>query len=249
MTSAQLRRLETITERLRAGENCLALLGLGSTGQDVHRMDEHSDLDFFVIVAGGTKQAYLSDLGWLDAEPRWVHRNTADGFQVLTSDGVFCEFAVFEPDELGDIPFEPGRVLWSRAGFDLSLLTPSPQQPTDREWLADQVLANLYIGLHRYLRGELLAAVRLIQGEALENLLRMVGTDDPFNPSRRAERLGLPLADMATGYAGVPESAEALFLSLPALARSSALGLEISLLLDRCRPVNPGLNRGQPGRE
>lgn len=36
-------------------------------------------------------------------------------------DGVFCEFAVFEPHELAPIPFAPGRWVWRRDELDPTL--------------------------------------------------------------------------------------------------------------------------------
>ena len=44
---------------LAARGDAIALLGLGSVGSDLGRLDEHSDLDFFAIVEDGAKQRYL----------------------------------------------------------------------------------------------------------------------------------------------------------------------------------------------
>jgi hypothetical protein len=62
------------------------LLALGSAGLERQRLDRYSDLDFFVIVAQGYKVHYIESLDWL-----------ADGHKALMTDGIFCEFAVFEP--------------------------------------------------------------------------------------------------------------------------------------------------------
>jgi hypothetical protein len=204
-----LRLLDQIGARLARRPGSIALLGLGSAGRDTARFDEHSDLDFFVIAAD--KPALLADLSWLGEHVTWTHRNTVDGYKALV-EGVFCEFAVFTQEELPGIPAERGRVVWAAPGFQ----APAANVPraTDARWLIDEILSNLYVGLHRWLRGEHLAALRMIQGEALDNLLRLRGAKDPFSPARRAESGGLDLSVMAGGYDATPAAAEAILGAL-----------------------------------
>src|SRR5512137_1753520 len=94
-----LSRLDAIGRSLERSGHALALLGLGSVGLETDRLDEFSDLDFFAIVEDGHKARYIEDLDWLSAAcPIAYHfRNTVDGHKLLFSDGVFAEFAVFEP--------------------------------------------------------------------------------------------------------------------------------------------------------
>lgn len=203
--------LDRLALRLSEDEDARALLALGSGGRHTTRLDEHSDADFFVITVD--KARFLGDLGWLGEPRRWVHRNTIDGYQALVGP-VFCEFAVFEPAELSGVPYEAGRVVWAREGFDTVLRAADPM-PRDREWLRRQILSNLYVGLHRWLRGERLAALRMVQGEAVDNLLRLLGSDDPFVPARRAEqREGLPLRELVGGYDATPRSARTVLALL-----------------------------------
>ena len=112
-----LKRLDEIGQSLEKSGHALALIGLGSVGTELDRLDSYSDLDFFVIVEQGYKRSYLDSLGWLSEVHLIVYRflNTDDGYKLLFEDGVFCEFAVFEPEELNGIPFAPGRVVWKRA--------------------------------------------------------------------------------------------------------------------------------------
>ena len=95
-------RLQQIAANLEQNPNGLALMGLGSTGAESSRMDQWSDLDFFAIVAPGYKQQFIDDLSWLSQlHPiAWCFKNTEDGYKLLFEDGIFCEFAVFEPQEL-----------------------------------------------------------------------------------------------------------------------------------------------------
>ena len=52
-------RLDAIANAVRCTGYGLAVLGLGSVGQELDRLDEFSDLDFFVIVRHGQKRYFL----------------------------------------------------------------------------------------------------------------------------------------------------------------------------------------------
>jgi lincosamide nucleotidyltransferase B/F len=112
MKELLLSRLTQIAQSLEQSKRALALIGLGSVGLELERLDEHSDLDFFVIVEAGFKQEFLEQLDWLIclSPVAYVFQNSADGFKLLYKDGVFCEFAIFEISELASIPFAPGRI-------------------------------------------------------------------------------------------------------------------------------------------
>lgn len=227
--SDHLQRLKTIADALRGDSRALALLALGSVGRERARLDEHSDLDFFVIATD--PEALLSDLEWL-GHVQWAHRDTPDGCKALV-DGLFHEFAVFTPDRFPGVLFEPGVFIWVREGFDTAPMVPVLPERRDDAWLYREILSNLYVGLHRWLRGERLAAMRMVQVEALDNLLRLHGADDPFNPSRRAEQWGLPLEELASGYANTPSAAAAILESTP-VAEDDAMAMAVRDLLRRC---------------
>lgn len=224
-----LRRLDAIGHALAQRPDALGLLGLGSAGREVDRLDAHSDLDFFVLVAPGAKDRYLASLDWLAAAHplAWHYRNTADGHRALMADGVFCEFAVFEPDELWRIPFAPGRWVWRRESIAGSLAEPRLPLPAaaahDADWLVGEILSDLIVGLQRLARGEALAALRLIQVHAVDRLIELAEREgagdarngrDPFAPERRVERrlpsLAPLLAQAAPGYRGSAAAALAI---------------------------------------
>jgi len=129
-----LARLDAIGESLKNTGDALALLGLGSVGIETERLDDYSDLDFFAIVKTGSKQQFIDDLAWLNVihPVVFTFKNTRDGYKLLFEDDIFCEFAVFEPQELAAIPIVGGRVVWQDASFDASLMTPH-RQPTHAE--------------------------------------------------------------------------------------------------------------------
>lgn len=227
-----LARLDHIGQVLRDSGHALALIGLGSVGIERERIDAWSDLDFFVIVEPGWKARYIDTLDWLaGAHPlAWHFRNTGDGCKALMDDGVFCEFAVFEPQELASIPFAPGCVVWQRDGVDTSIATPRRALPaartTDETWIVGEALSCLFVGLQRWQRGEKLSAARFVQGHALDRLIELDAlrahppAGDPFDAARRLEarqpRLAAELPRLVPGYAGTPQAALAMLDALAA---------------------------------
>ncbi len=221
-----LQRLDEIGQSLAQSEGALALLGLGSVGQELARLDAYSDLDFFVIVRPGQKDRFIADLDWLSRiQPvAYAFQNTADGYKLLFADGIFCEFAVFEPDELAQIPFTPGRLVWQAADFDTASLDKPAATKSERstEWLVGEALTNLYVGLGRYRRGEKLSAARFIQGYAVDRVVDLAARieagqsrwGDPFDGARRFEmRFGdtaVYLPQFIPGYDHSPAAARAI---------------------------------------
>jgi hypothetical protein len=197
-----LHRLDEIGHSLERSGHALALLGLGSVGLERDRLDPYSDLDFFVMVEEGYKEIYLNSLRWLsDVHPiAYSFLNTDDGYKVLFEDGIFCEFAVFELDELKNIPYAPGRLVWKRESVPDTVSRPvfQPAAPSTRstDWSLGEALTNLYVGLNREKRGEKLSAARFIQGYAVDRALELVESiesaqqtrRDPFVNERRFER-------------------------------------------------------------
>lgn len=226
-TAQLLARLDAIGESLKNTGNALALLGLGSVGIELSRLDDYSDLDFFVIVRTGFKQAFMDNLGWLSAIHPVVYafKNTVDGYKLLFEDNIFCEFAIFEPHELVTIPFRGGRIVWQDASFDATL-TASHGLPVHTESVVEfslgEALTNLYVGLGRFWRGEKLTAARFIQNYAIDHIIRLsnhieaeqAAFKDVFNQERRYEArfpgIAPHLPEFIQGYDRSPDSARAI---------------------------------------
>lgn len=182
-TELLLGRLADIAGVLQQHPGGLGLLALGSAGQQA-RMDCYSDLDFFAIVAPGFKWQLIEDLNWLSGicQIAYAFRNTRDGYKLLFNDGVFCEFAVFEPQELEHIPYETGNFIWRDASLPETLATPAQALPVtsaDQDFLLGELLTNLYVGLSRYRRGEWCSAMRFIQVYALDRLIALLDLSLP----------------------------------------------------------------------
>ncbi len=249
-----LRRLDEIAQSLEASGQALALLALGSVGRELERLDAYSDLDYFAIVKPGSKQVFLDDTAWLSRPCPVVYlfRNTVDGYKYLYEDGIFCEMALFEPHELAQIPFAPGRVVWKVPDFDESVLEPKPvtAEQHSADWYINEALTNLYVGLSRFHRGEKLAAQRLIQQHAVNHLLALhaqtanaqSGLPDTFAVERRYEQrfpdFAHHLAQFVQGYERTPQSARAILNYLEAhYPINPAIKAVIQTLLDGKTPA------------
>lgn len=223
-------RLDAIGKSLERKGQALLLLGVGSVGTELERMDEYSDLDFFVIAEPGRKERFLNSLDWLEDVHSLAYsfKNTDDGYKILFEDGIYGEYAIFEEKELKDIPYKGGRIVWkSPAANESSIPNENPGKiPSIRknelDFALNEALTNLYVGLSRFARGEKLSALRFVQGHAVDSILSVLHllereTDffpDPFGNERRLEKrfprfAGL-LDGMMLGYGRVPESALAI---------------------------------------
>lgn len=221
-----LQRLEAIATSLAHSGHGLALLGVGSVGTELNRLDQYSDLDFFAIVEQGYKAPFIENLAWLEAvcPIAYAFRNTRDGQKVLFTDGIFVEFAVFVPAELENIPHDEGRVVWQKEGFDATAVrAPAPQpEQHPREFYLGEALTNLYVGLLRLQRGERLSAMRFIQVYAVNNILELSAeieqprsaSRDRYAPERRYEQrfpdLASRLPSFMQGYDRSEASARAI---------------------------------------
>ena len=252
-TQLLLERLEAVGRSLAAADGALALIGLGSVGRGTNRLDVWSDLDFYVIVTPESRPRFLSHYDWLAAAAPlvFVHRSSEAGIHVLFADAIYAEMAVFTPEQLALADYEPGRIVWKQPHLPDSIAHPavSPPPPPERvlDWLLEQVLCNLYVGLSRYRRGEKLAAAREIQLYALERMLELAPFLEPetsiardvFAPMRRFEqrfpRMAAHLPAFQPGYDRTPEAAAAM---LDFLAARFPLNEAMVAAIRRLLPVD-----------
>jgi lincosamide nucleotidyltransferase B/F len=232
LTRAQqlLQRLDDIGASLALTNKALALLGLGSVGAELERLDDYSDLDFFVVVKEGHKAEFITNLDWLSrVRPlSFAFQNTPDGYKVLFDDDLYAEFAVFELRELENAVYTEGRIVWQDPSFDeqwrIPKKRPAPWKPESREWLMGEIVTCLYVGLSRLRRGEQLSAWRFVQVHAFTLLLELIEyeqsdpTLDPFSKDRRFEQRHpdwpVHLHRFLQGYDRVAESAQEMLMYL-----------------------------------
>ena len=223
-----LNRLDAIGRSLANHADALALIGLGSVGRELDRLDEFSDLDFFLVVRPGTKERFFTNLDWLEAAAPVVfrYRGPGAGLHVLFTDGIYAEMAIFTVAELGNAGYTPGRIVWKQPWVSESVAAPSRTPPAPAtppvEQLLGEILCNLHVGLLRFRRGERLAAAREIQLYAVDRLLELAAhlepeqaaARDPFARMRRFEQRFPQMADhlaaFQQGYDRTPQSAAAM---------------------------------------
>jgi hypothetical protein len=225
-----LRRLDDIGTSLAATDKALALIGLGSVGVELDRLDGYSDLDFFVVVKGGHKAEFIANLDWLcrARSIQFAFKNTSDGYKILFDDDVYAEFAVFELHELEKAVYTEGRIVWKDDAFAeqwrIPKKQPVPWKPESKEWLIGEIVTCLYVGLCRLKRGEQLSAWRFVQGHAFNLLLELIEFDqadptlDVFSKERRFEQRhpdwSAHLSRFLQGYDRVAESAQEMLVYL-----------------------------------
>jgi lincosamide nucleotidyltransferase len=225
-----LQRLDDIGASIASTDKALALIGLGSVGVELDRLDDYSDLDFFVVVKDGYKTEFISNLDWLShARPLiFTFKNTPDGYKVLFDDDVYAEFAVFELRELEAATYTEGHIVWKddtlAEQWRIPKKQPVPWKPESREWLIGEIITCLYVGLCRHRRGEQLSAWRFVQGHAFALLLDLIEFDqsdptlDVFSKERRFEQRHpdwpAHLSSFLAGYDRVVESARGMLAYL-----------------------------------
>lgn len=246
-------RLNDLASILSKREHTLALMALGSVGVEQERADEFSDLDFFVIVEDEYKQIYIDDLSWLSESCPLVYqfKNTKDGFKVLFEDGIYAEFAVFGESEMPDVTQPNGRIIWKRENYQYEDLTKMkgnvPQiKSDDIDYAINEALTNLYVGLHRILRGERLSGYIYIESYALNRILSIVHhfekeahiLEDKFGIERRFEKhypeFSKKLPKMLSGYQNIGLSALIMMDYLSSIYPiNKRMKMEIEQLIER----------------
>ena len=215
-------RLDEIVMNLKNDPHVIALLTLGSVGLETKRIDQYSDLDFFVITEDGYASSYIQNHDWLFATSplSFIFQNTVDGFKLLYQDGIYGECAIFNQSKLKDIPYHQARIYYLKEGshFDFKISNTMIPPKASQDYLMNEALTNLYVGLLRYHRGEIYSSYLFICHYALTNILKLETydetTDDPFDISRRIEKNHpqlVPLLKVGNqGYEKVRESAHIL---------------------------------------
>lgn len=220
-----LERLESIGQSLSNTDEALLLLGLGSVGAELNRLDSYSDLDFFVITKSGYASRYIEHLDWLsNVHPLSYQFQNADvGWKIMFEDGIYGEFAVFDEDELKHIPCYGGRIIWHKPDYHPQIPTIDQQLPIKRpdslDFPLNEAITNIYVGLCRYARGEKMSAKTFIETYAVGQIISTLHLHsqelpsdlDPYSNDRRVEArfpdFAIHLSEMLQGYDKLPQSA------------------------------------------
>ena len=172
-------RLSQISEGLKDVDGVFGIIGLGSIGSDKNRLDQYSDLDFFVVVSPDIQEQMIESTNWLTSvgELDFVFKNSDHGCKALYHDGVYVEYAVFTLEQYRNWKIPGGRVLWAKDCDELFVITDAGQLMQKllkpENFYINEALSNLYVGLLRLHRGEKLSATRFIQTFAIDNILEL----------------------------------------------------------------------------
>lgn len=250
-----LQRLDEIGKTLETKGDVLALFGLGSVGVETDRIDEYSDLDFFVVVTPGNKEKYINHVDWLEETYplAYYFKNCDIGYKILFEDGIYGEFAIFEESELDSAQYTGGRMVWkdpsyTNEGIVSGKATIPSRKSSSIDHVVGEALTNLYVGLGRYARGEKLSALRFIEGYPIDGLMSVLHLLEPevdyypdvFGNERRVERrfpkFAGAVGGMLQGYDRIPESAIYLLNYLEEIYPiNQRMSSEIRMLAEHCR--------------
>ncbi|MBU1093471.1 MAG: hypothetical protein KKH01_03320 [Firmicutes bacterium] len=250
-------RLDDLALVLSKKEHTLALMALGSVGTEQERVDEFSDLDFFVIVEDEFKAFYLNDLAWMSevCPLAYQFKNTVDGYKVLFEDGIYGEFAVFGSSDMATVTQPNGRLVWKSDQYQYDDLTKMkgniPKIKTyDPDFAINEALTNIYVGLLRALRGEKLSGYLYLESYALNRILSIVHLyekevpifEDVFGVERRFEKhypeFAKKLPKMLSGYQNIGLSAKAMLDYLDSIYPiNQKMKYEIEKLIARINTV------------
>ncbi len=215
-----LNRMDEIVGYFSGFHGVLAVAAYGSNAFR-ERFDDHSDLDFLVLVEPAVKDEILGRASRLETLCPVVALQIqhGDAVKLLFSDGVFCDFGVVTPDQLGTFFHGAGRYLWRKDGWNGTELGANEPPGTAVDDLLLSTLFHLYIGLLRLAWGEDAAAFYEIQVTAAGNLLAILEGEkaDAFSPLRRAEGLLFKeiLRGIMPGYDHTFEATEAILTYIP----------------------------------
>ncbi|MEW9702805.1 hypothetical protein [Paenibacillus sp. SI8] len=250
-----LQRLDEIGKILEMKGGAFMLLGLGSVGKEIERLDAYSDLDFFIIAKPGHKMRFIDQLDWLEAAYPLAYsfKNCDIGYKVMFHDGIYGEFAIFEEQELAHAAYSEGRIVWKdpsyeNVGIVKSAVSSSRIKVVSLDHVFNEALTNLYVGLGRYARGEKLSAVRFVEQYAIDSILSALHVSeqevdyypDPFGNDRRLEKrypgFANRIGQMMQGYDKIPESALHILDFIEEIYPVNAkLSDEIRMLAKACR--------------
>jgi len=188
----QIQRLNEIIALNQNNPDVLAFIGLGSM-DETWRLDEYSDVDFFIIVNPSLKPLFYNDVSWLNVSPiaLWF-QETMDGLKVVYEDGILLEFAIFTLDQLPHIEESGGKIYYLKEGInasDIMIRKPNTMK-FDFEKTLNMLYAHCYIGMMRERRGEHVAAHTMIQVYAAHEFCELCNpsVDDRFVVERRIEQ-------------------------------------------------------------
>ncbi|TFB46550.1 hypothetical protein [Cryobacterium tagatosivorans] len=177
-----------------ADPEIVGLVAMGSTAER-DRVDEWSDHDFALLTVPGAEDRFRDSLAWLPGADQIALsvREHHGGMKVIYDDGRVLEFGITDLPGLAGWHANAYDVLYDANGVTDAMARvaarPLPTGgPDDARDLA-LVLTQLFIGVGRARRGELLSAGNSIRSEAVAYLLPVLGRRVPATGPERLDSL------------------------------------------------------------
>jgi hypothetical protein len=179
--------------------NCEALpavIGLVACGSmaALHRRDEWSDHDFFVVVESGQQEHFRTHLAWLPDADHIImaFRETEHGLKVMYDSAHLIEFAVFDVEELRQAKANDYAVLLDRDSVATTMTThvvkkERPPRNLHQDFL--QTLSLMQVGASRYARGERLSSHVFLKAYTLMHLLPVLAHYLPSDTRNKLDNL------------------------------------------------------------
>lgn len=186
--------LDALTATARVDPDIVGLVGMGSTAER-DRVDEWSDHDFALLTVPGAGERYRDRLDWLPGaeEIALRVREPHGGMKVIYDDGRVLEFGITDLAGLAGWHANAYDVLYDAGGVAAAMANvaarPLPTGVPDDERDVGLVLTQLFIGVGRARRGELLSAGNSIRSEAVAYLLPVLGRRIPATGVERLDTL------------------------------------------------------------
>jgi hypothetical protein len=208
--------LDELRATAEADPDIVGLVGMGSTAER-DRVDEWSDHDFALLTTPGAQERFRQGLDWLPGteDIALQVREHHDGLKVIYDDGHVLEFGITDLVGLADWHANAYDVLYDAGGVAEAMAKvvarPLPAGAPDDVRDVSLVLTQLFIGVGRARRGELLSAGNSIRSEAVAYLLPVLSRRieasgperlDNMDPRRRFEAahpaIGARIDDLLT---------------------------------------------------
>lgn len=222
---------DRLTLAAKENPDVIGLVFLGSAAA-MHRVDQWSDHDFYLVVKNGMGEFFRTNLSWVpDIEQAVLTpRETEHGLKIVFEDGRILEFAVFEDQELELASANDWIAAVDKQNIEERMrsieLRSSQQAPLEFATEYELFLAQLLIGVGRYRRGEVITAGQFVRSYAAKRLISLVkltqapvpGTEsesDNLDATRRFEKQHPSLArKIESALATDVESAAKKLLSI-----------------------------------
>lgn len=224
--SLQQNRAAQIISRFEQQNHAVALLTPTSSCPSLPGLDL---LSFHGVLANYDAPLLDQQLNWLSEVQHvaYQYQRSKNGKRMVFSDGVFCDFYLYSPDQLSQANADNWQLEWCASSDAIPAYPVSASETFENrtEWLLGELLTNLTLGLRHFAQNEKLAAFQCVQQNALNHLCTlMLRCQQQSAQAMRdttwealANEQGCNMAEFASGYEHSPNAAQAILKHLESM--------------------------------